>query len=160
MTSWTEGAIEGVQIRPARKYRDARGWLAEMFRSDELPAPLMPAMAYVSSTRPGVARGPHEHLKQTDLFAFFGPGSLALKLWDNRPESPTYGKWMRLTVGEDNPAVVVVPPRVIHGYRNISAVDAWVINLPNDLYAGKGRKQPVDEVRYEDQKDSPFVLTD
>jgi dTDP-4-dehydrorhamnose 3,5-epimerase len=33
-----------------------------------------------------------------------------------------------------------------------------VFNSPNRLYKGPGRNEPVDEIRHEDQADSPFAL--
>ena len=58
-----------------------------------------PVMTYVSSTLPGVARGPHEHVDQTDGFAFIGPSDFRLYLWDTRATSPTRGRRMIVTVG-------------------------------------------------------------
>ena len=63
--------IEGVVIKNLVKYGDERGWLAEIFRKDEIEA--RPVMGYVSATKPGVVRGPHEHKNQTDIFAFMVP---------------------------------------------------------------------------------------
>ena len=156
--SYVEGPIEGVVFRSLPRHVDQRGWLIELFRQDELASGLLPAMAYVSETKPGVARGPHEHVDQTDYFAFPGPGTFELHAWDSRPESPTFGHYSRQTVGESNPCVVVVPPGVIHGYRNVSQVPGWVFNAPNRLYAGAGKRGPVDEIRHEDQTDSPYQV--
>jgi dTDP-4-dehydrorhamnose 3,5-epimerase len=60
-------------------------------------------------------------------------------------------------VGENNPVFVIVPPGVVHAYQNIGAADAFVLNFPDRLYAGRGRKEPVDEIRYEDVE-SEFQL--
>lgn len=157
---WVEGEIDDVVFRPAVKYKDHRGWLAEFFRSDEIVPEFLPVMGYVSLTHPGITRGPHEHIEQADQFGFVGPGNFRLRLWDNRTDSATYGKMMTVVVGEDNPTIVAVPPRIVHGYTNISGNDAWVFNFPNRLFAGEGRKQPVDEVRYEDMDDCPFLMGD
>ncbi len=150
--------IAGVEFRPLRPHADARGWLIELFRHDELDERLHPAMAYVSETLPGVARGPHEHVEQTDLFAFFGPGDFRVTLWDGRPDSPTHGAKVVRTVGATQPMAVVVPPGVVHAYENVSEVPGWVFNAPNRLYAGWGRKEAVDEIRHEDDATSPFRL--
>ncbi|HZI49646.1 MAG TPA: hypothetical protein VFD75_17745, partial [Pyrinomonadaceae bacterium] len=56
------GDVRDVIIRPLNRYDDSRGWLMELFRSDDLPAEFLPVMAYISSTRPGITRGPHEHV--------------------------------------------------------------------------------------------------
>ena len=60
------GAINGVIVRPLSRFNDSRGWLIELFRVDEWPAEFHPVMAYISSTLPGVTRGPHEHVDQAD----------------------------------------------------------------------------------------------
>jgi dTDP-4-dehydrorhamnose 3,5-epimerase len=158
-TGWVDGDIDGVEIRPVARHSDDRGWLGETFRADELPAELRPVMSYVSVTRPGQVRGPHEHAAQTDLFGFVGPGTLELRLWDRRAGSVTRGRKLALVVGEENPVTVVVPPGVVHGYRNVRDTDAWVLNFPNRLYAGEGRKEPVDEIRHEDSADSGYHMS-
>lgn len=153
-----EGVIQGVQIRPLKKYRDDRGWLMEIFRADEVDQRIVPVMSYASETLPGVTRGPHEHVDQTDFFCFFGPSTFRIVLWDDRPSSPSYRFRQELLAGEDNPCVVVVPKGVVHAYRNVGMKPGWVINYPNRLYAGKGRKDPVDEIRHEADSDTPFRM--
>lgn len=152
------GTIDGMIWKPLRKFNDERGWLCELFRTDELPAEYRPEMAYFSETAPGVARGPHEHRDQADCFCFLGPGTFTLHLWDNRPESPTFGVVQTATVGRDAPTLVVIPPGVVHAYRNVSREAGVVINCPNRLYKGEGRRDPIDEIRHEDDPHSPFVL--
>ena len=159
MSTMSDG-IDGVIVHALEPHEDPRGWLVEIFRSDEWPAELAPQMAYVSMTRPGVGRGPHEHRSQTDTFCFTGPGTFEVRLWDNRPASASYGRRMVLRAGTEAPAVVVIPPGVVHGYRNVDGVDAFVVNLPNRLYRGQGSREPVDEIRHEDDPSSPFRLFD
>ncbi|MEP6754083.1 MAG: dTDP-4-dehydrorhamnose 3,5-epimerase [Chthonomonadales bacterium] len=144
--------FDGVVIKKIGKYEDRRGWLMEMFRDDELPEGFEPTMGYVSMTFPGVSRGPHEHVHQTDGFCFLN-GTYELGLWENRPGKPA-GHEMHV-VGEDNPVIVIVPPGVVHAYRNVGDSDAWVLNFPDKLYAGWGKKEPVDEIRHE-EIDSEF----
>lgn len=143
-----------------KQFDDRRGWLVELFRNDELSSEYHPVMAYISSTRPGVARGPHEHVAQADYFCFLGPSTFRLYLWDNRANSKTYGIHFTVDVGSENKAVVVIPPGVVHAYKNIGNVDGIVFNAPNRLYAGSGRKEPVDEIRHEDDPRSVFKIDD
>jgi dTDP-4-dehydrorhamnose 3,5-epimerase len=157
-TEYRDGDIAGVVIRPLQPHQDRRGWLIELYRDDELDSSQYPAMAYVSQTLPGVARGPHEHRDQTDYFAFFGPGDFTLYLWDARPDSPTRGHRRAFVVGQSNPQAVIVPPGVVHAYKNTGGVAGLVFNGPNRLYAGRGRAEPVDEIRHEDLADSPFLM--
>jgi len=148
-------AIEGVIVIPLKRYEDSRGWLIELFRDDELPVGFEPTMAYISMTRPGVARGPHEHRDQTDGFAFLS-GSFELHLWDNRAQVPS--EKVVMAVGESNPVVVFVPPGVVHAYKNVGESDAFVVNFPDRLYAGWGKKEEVDEIRHESDENSPYKL--
>ena len=152
-----KGPIQGVKLTPLRKFVDERGWLAEIFRHDELDAEFHPAMSYVSVTLPGVLRGPHEHVDQADLFCFIGPGDFKLTLWDNRPSSPTYCKRMEAVLGVDNPASVLIPKGVVHCYRCVSHDIGWVFNAPDQLFAGEGKRSPIDEIRHEDDPENPFV---
>ena len=153
-----DGPIEGVILRPLNRFSDDRGWLVEVYRHDELDEAFHPRMAYVSETLPGVARGPHEHVDQTDTFGFMGPSNFKLYLWDAREDSPTHGHRIAVVVGADNPHAATIPPGVVHAYRNVGEIAGWVFNCPNRMYAGPGRNEPVDEIRHEDQTDSPFVL--
>lgn len=157
---WEAGCIKDVQVKEMVRHCDQRGWLAEIFRQDSLDKEIFPVMGYVSVTTPGEARGPHEHVHQTDFFAFLGPGSLRLRLWDRRADSETRGHVMTLDVGEVNPMAVAVPPGVVHGYINTSSKDAYVMNFPNRLYAGRNKQEEIDEIRHEDNGSSPFSMQD
>ncbi len=155
--TWNDGPIDGCVVQPLTRFSDPRGWLAEFFRHDDLPPDLHPAMGYVSLTHPGVARGPHEHVDQTDLFVFTH-GAMRLYLWDARAHSPTHGNRLVADVGAANPSLAIIPPGVVHAYRNLGDTDALIVNCPNRLYAGEGKQEPVDEIRHEDLDDSPFLL--
>src|ERR1051325_7959777 len=154
------GQIDGVIVRDLFKFVDERGWLTEIFRQDELEAEYHPAMAYVSMSLPGVIRGPHTHVDQADLFAFFGPSHFKLRIWDTRSESRTYGCEMTLLLGEDHPTLVLIPKGLAHAYQNIGSQPGWVLNCPNRLYAGVGRKEEVDEIRHEDEAWTPLRMDD
>ncbi len=152
------GKIEGVVVYPLRKFQDERGWLAELFRHDELDAEFFPAMAYISFTKPGIQRGPHEHVVQADLFCFIGPSTFNIRMWDNRADSPTYNRMISMDVGAENPLAIVVPKGVVHGYKNIGDTDGMVINCPNRLFMGAGKHEEIDEVRHEDDPNSIFSM--
>ncbi len=152
------GDIQGVIVRPLSRFNDSRGWLIELFRTDDWPEEYRPAMAYISSTIPGGTRGPHEHVDQADLFCFLGPSSFKLRMWDIRESSETFCNVSTVVVGQDNPAVVLIPKGVVHAYQNIGDVDGIVINCPNRLYKGDRREDEIDEIRHEDDKQTMFVM--
>jgi dTDP-4-dehydrorhamnose 3,5-epimerase len=129
-----------------------------LFRSDETPKELLPLMGYVSSTEPGVVRGPHEHVQQTDHFCFVGPSTFRIYLWDNRKNSPTFGNRIVLEAGAELPKAMIIPPGVVHAYKNTGKVPGWIFNLSNRLYAGEGRRERVDEIRHENDPNTIFIL--
>ena len=145
--------MEGVVIEELSQFHDQRGWLVEIFREDETA--FRPAMSYVSMTKPGISRGPHEHMEQSDYFCFLGP--FRLYLWDNRKGSSTYQKKLVFDT-QGRPCTAIVPPGVVHAYKNTGSEDGIVINLPDRLFRGKGKTSEVDEVRYENDPESPFRL--
>ena len=161
-TSACVSSLPGVRLALFAPATDERGWLAELFRADVLEqvgiSEAQPVMGYLSMTRPGVTRGPHEHREQTDYFAFAGPSDFEVTLWDNRSDSPTFGRREAFVLGAARPSTLIVPPGVVHAYRNIGKVEGWVFNFPNRLYRGPGRGEEVDEIRYEDAPSSDFKL--
>lgn len=155
---FTSGPIDGVILKDLKTFNDSRGWLVELFRNDELSPGDRPVMAYTSLTNPGIARGPHEHVHQSDLFCFIGPSTFRLYMWDNRKTSPSYMKRQTVDVGEKSPKSVIIPPGVVHAYRNIGSEAGIVYNFANRLYAGDGKKEPVDEIRHEQDPNTIFKL--
>lgn len=147
--------FKGVEFKSLKKHEDHRGYLYELYRDDELPEGFRPAMGYYSVTKPGVARGPHEHRDQTDGFIFIS-GNYELHLWENRPGEPE--NYEVIEVGEANPVFVTVPPGVVHAYRNVGETDAFVLNVPDKLYAGWNKSEAVDEIRHESDDNSRFKL--
>ncbi len=152
------GQIHDVIVKNLSKFIDERGWLSELFRGDELGKEFMPAMSYVSMTQAGVARGPHEHVDQADLFAFIGPSNFKIYLWDNRKDSPTYNVRQVFYAGQDSPRSVIIPKGVVHAYKNVGGTLGMVLNFPNRLFAGEGKKSPVDEIRHEQDPKTIYQL--
>lgn len=147
--------IPGVVFFDIETYEDDRGLLIELFRNDCLEKNNYPKMAYISETKPGVVRGPHEHINQADYFCFMGPGTFELILWENRED---YVYEERHIVGAENPVAVIVPPGIIHAYKNISENIGLVFNAPNQLYAGPNKLYEVDEIRHELNKDTIYIV--
>ncbi len=153
-----DAPINGVVVKILGKYSDQRGWLIETFRNDELLTEFHPVMSYISMTNPQVARGPHEHVEQADLFAFIGPSTFKIYLWDNRKDSSTYLHKMIITAGEDEPKSILVPPGIVHAYKNIGNELGMVTNYPNRLFMGLEKKEKVDEIRHENDPNTIFKI--
>jgi dTDP-4-dehydrorhamnose 3,5-epimerase len=158
MTEFKRGRIDGVIVKDLTKYLDERGWLTEVFRQDEIDPAYVPAMGYVSMTQAGIGRGPHEHVDQADYFSFIGPSNFKIFLWDNRKNSPTYNVRQIIFAGADSPRSVIIPPGVVHAYKNVGCMTGMVLNFPNRLFAGKGKKEKVDEIRHEEDPNTIYRL--
>jgi dTDP-4-dehydrorhamnose 3,5-epimerase len=155
---FANGNIKDVVVKDLVKWADDRGWLTELFREDEIDTRYRPVMGYISMSHPGIARGPHEHVDQADYFAFIGPSNFKIYLWDNRKDSPTFMTRQVLSAGEDAPRTVIIPAGVVHAYKNVGGKLGMVVNLPNRLFAGPGKKEKVDEIRHERDPNSIFVI--
>ena len=156
--TFCDGEIEGLEISALDFHHDDRGWLLELFRSDTTSESNLPAMAYVSETLAGVARGPHVHIEQSDMFVLLGPARFELRFWDIRPESTSFGRQHFLESHPGRPLRILVPPGVVHGYRNTDVIPGLIFNAPNRLYRGEGSQGPIDEIRYEERTDHPFEM--
>jgi dTDP-4-dehydrorhamnose 3,5-epimerase len=166
-TEWTEVKVSGVaeipglpdvRVEALPVFKDQRGTLHELFRTDEVPAGFKPLMACSSWSHPNVARGPHQHVAQDDYFTFAGPSDFRVYLWDDRPGSTGAARGWVIQTGESAPARVYVPRGVVHAYHNVGKVPGLVVTVTSLLFKGEGRKEPVDEIRHELDPNSPYRL--
>ncbi len=152
--------LPGVIIEEAPIYTDQRGSLHELWRSDEVPEGYQPLMACSSWSVPGCTRGPHEHEVQDDYFTFAGPSDFQVALWDARPGAAGAKVGWTFVLGASCPGRVFIPHGVIHAYRNVGSEYGQMVMVANVLFAGEGRKHPVDEIRHELKADSPYHFPD
>ncbi len=143
--------IEGVVLKPLRVIPDERGFLMEMLRSDDEIFERF-GQAYITACYPQVVKGWHYHRKQTDHFVCVR-GMAKVVLYDQRDDSPTRGQVQEFFIGERNPALLKIPPLVMHGFKAIGQEMAMIINFPTELY----NYQEPDEYRVPwDSKDIPY----
>lgn len=153
--------ILGVSLDTLRCHADNRGYLVELFRKDELQERgrradriEYPPMAYFTKTLAGQMRGPHEHATQTDVMIFC-ESAFEIFLWDMRENSHTRYCRMRLITDRVLFQRLIIPPGVVHTYQAVGQ-DGIIVNCPDKLYRGWQRRQPVDEIRHEDNPENPF----
>jgi dTDP-4-dehydrorhamnose 3,5-epimerase len=125
--------IDGVVIRPLITHPDERGTLTELYREawGVHPDPLV----YVKliTARPGMIKGWVKHMKQDDRMALCF-GTALYVLYDDRPESPTYGMVNELCFSDHNRSLFTIPAGVYHAIKNVGITDVVMINMPNNLY--------------------------
>ncbi len=146
-----ECVIQGVLIKPLTRHVDDRGYVMEILRADD-PVFQHFGQAYVSACFPGIVKAWHCHELQTDHFCCIR-GNAKIGLYDDRPDSATCGEARGIVIGELNPALIVIPPRVWHGMMAIGGETAVILNIPTESY---NREQP-DELRRDPfDPDIPF----
>ena len=124
--------IEVVSIKPLRVIPDERGYLMEMFRCDD-PLFTKFGQAYLTVAYPGRVKGWHYHKIQTDHFVCV-KGMIKVALYDGREKSATKGEVSESFIGERNPAILTIPPGVVHGFKGIGPEPGYLINIPTEPY--------------------------
>jgi dTDP-4-dehydrorhamnose 3,5-epimerase len=112
---------------------DDRGFLVELFRPDWDWVQEPFAYSYVTTVRPGHAKGWGLHKLHVDRY-FLLFGEVELVMYDVRPESSTYGRISLTRLSEYNRALIRIPTFVWHAMRNLGSKDVVVINFPTSLY--------------------------
>jgi len=146
-----KAVIEGVKTKKLRVIPDERGRLMEILRCDEEIYEKF-GQVYLTTTYPGVVKGWHYHLHQTDNVAV-AHGMLKLVLYDAREKSPTKGDVNEFFLGEHNPMLVRIPPGVYHGWKCIGTEEAVVVNCPTEPY---DYQQPDEHRVAYDSPDVPY----
>jgi dTDP-4-dehydrorhamnose 3,5-epimerase len=125
--------IDGVQYRLTRPVSHHHGHLTEAFRADWniTDAPIV--QVNVTVTFPGRVRAWGLHRFTIDRL-FAATGSLCIVCYDGRRESPSFGSVNEFMLGERNQGLVVIPPGVYHGWKNIGDDEASIISMPSRLY--------------------------
>lgn len=115
--------LDRVRILDQRRFEDERGFLHKVLSASEADAGPRAGEVYVTSARPGEAKGHHMHERMGEWFAVIeGRGQLWLA-------DPATGRARAVDLRASRPQTVFVPPGVAHalvnrGRRKLVAV-AW-----------------------------------
>lgn len=166
--------LVGIPMRDARVLRldvheDARGRLVEAHRPEWAREVVYSgsvarcvetddrlAQVYLSTTRPGVVKGLHLHLKQRDRFVPVA-GEGVLLLVDLRPGGKG-GRWgacrrslaalcahgldvAEIVLSAERPVRVEVPPGVAHGWLALGSSPLTILNMPSRPYDGTDERR-------------------
>ena len=129
--------IDGVKYRLARPVSHHHGHLTEAFRDDwgVTEAPIV--QVNLTTTFPGRIRAWGIHRFTVDRL-FASTGSLCIVCYDGRRGSPTFGCVNEFMLGSRNQGLVVIPPGVFHGWKNIGDDEATIVSMPSQLYDHDG----------------------
>ncbi|RJP73552.1 MAG: dTDP-4-dehydrorhamnose 3,5-epimerase [Candidatus Abyssobacteria bacterium SURF_17] len=133
--------IQGVRLINLVAHVDDRGYLIEILRATDDHFTKFGQVYLVGNMARGTIRAFHKHEALWDWF-FISHGSAKFALKDDRPESPTYGQMETHVITQRNPALLVVPPGVFHGWMSLED-DTQMISTASEVY----NRQKPDEVR-------------
>src|SRR5215471_15646233 len=125
--------IQGLVFRPTRPVPHEDGHVTEVARAswDIIGGPVV--QVHITTTQPGRIRAWGLHQRSTDRL-FVVSGLVSLVVFDGRVDSPTSGALNEFKVSERNPGLLVVPPNLYHGWKNIGTTEASIINMPSSQY--------------------------
>ncbi len=133
--------IKDVQLISLKKVVNERGHLVEIQRADDAHY-LGFGQTYVTATLPGIVKAWYRHHHQVDQLALI-KGELLLALYDARDDSLTRGNLVEITITEQAPLLVQIPPGVWHGFKALGNEPAFLLHLNTVAY----NFQHVDEDR-------------
>ena len=115
-----------VEIRKIEKHEDARGWLAEVLRSDKVDEAIR--QIHFSTSKPNTMRGNHYHKRKVEWFCVV-KGIAKLLLEDIRTKEKK-----ELTLSEENLVSVAIYPYVLHTLKNIGKSNMHLIVIVNEVF--------------------------
>jgi dTDP-4-dehydrorhamnose 3,5-epimerase len=126
-----EKRIAGLEIVALKAQMDARGELTELYNLSWGLDPLV--YSYMVVSYPQSIRAWVLHKQQTDRLVVI-IGRLQWAFFDAREDSPTHQMLNHYIMSEHERTMLVIPPGVYHGVKNMGFEDAIFINQPNMPY--------------------------
>jgi len=116
--------IQGVRLVPLARHVDEGGSITELGRLadgrlEALPDFTVRQVNY-SELEPGAMKAYHVHARQTDVWYVPPSDRMLVVLLDVRQRSATEGVRMRFVLGHGVPRLLVIPPGIAHGVKNLA----------------------------------------
>lgn len=125
--------IQGVLLTPKKVVGDDRGQVMHVLRSDD-PNFIAFGEAYISEIFARVTKGWKLHTLSTSNMVV-PVGEVRFVMYDTREESPTFGKFDDVTIGDKNYQLLTIPPHVVYAWRNVRDTTAVVLNCATELWS-------------------------
>ena len=140
--------IQGVKFKKLLRHSDDRGFFEEIIRDDENIVKKFGQLS-ASKTNPGVIKAFHYHEKQDDIW-FFPCGNAKVVLHDIRENSESKSVTEVFFMGEDDPAALLIPAGVAHGYQVLGNKPVVITYLTTQSYDSKNPDEK--RIEYNDPK--------
>ncbi len=139
-SEWTllnQTPIDGVVVREVRNVPTGYGYLTEIFRRDWGLDEFGVDQVFQAVIEPDFISAWHAHSITTDRL-FVSHGRMIIVLYDSRDDSPTKGVVNTFRFGTVRPAMLVVPPKVWHGVKNVGTAAGILVNVVDHAYRYEG----------------------
>ena len=120
---------------------DERGFLFEVFKSDQPYFKKFGQVYVVQNPKSGTIRAFHKHDELWDYFCIVN-GRAKFILVDDREDSPTYKEVNEFISSARKPVLLIVPPGVYHGWESLSD-NTILLSTASEVY----NKENPDEYR-------------
>ncbi len=125
--------IEGVAVHVLKRFVEDGGSMTELSRfadghPDAVPAFSLAQINY-STLAPSSIKAFHVHQRQTDIWYVPPDDRVLLVLADVRKGSPTEKVVTKMVLGDGQSMLVVIPPGVAHGCRNLGSAPARILYM-------------------------------
>ena len=131
--------IEGLLIYERETFNDNRGFFREAVELRDIEKELGKQITVKqwnhSQSHPKVIRGFHS--EPWDKLLYVVKGEVLSVFVDFRTDSPTFGKAVKITWGENDRKTIYLPQGVGNSFANIGDIDAEYLYLVTDYYEGK-----------------------
>jgi dTDP-4-dehydrorhamnose 3,5-epimerase len=125
--------IDGVLVERLTPKVDHRGSLTEVIDFDH-PFWQEPIVwSYLITIRPGRIKGWGMHERQADRY-FVVTGDVRVVMYDDRPDSPSRGRFRQEFFTDESRGLVRIPAGVWHADQNWGVRDAMIVNFPTRAY--------------------------
>ena len=104
--------MEGIKEKKLVVYTDNRGWLAEIFRPEDVKK-TMNGQVTITTAHPGIIKANHYHTRKHEWYCVIS-GKMRLALKDMKT-----GKKEEITLSEDDLKILEICPNIAHGFKNI-----------------------------------------
>lgn len=143
--------LEGVLFVPRRIIASGQGEVRHVLKNTdpEFLTDILPfGEAYLSILFPDQRKDWKLHTQSTSRLAVL-LGMIEFAMYDMRESSPTYKQFQRITIGDDNYGLLVIPHGIAATWRNITSGNTMILNIatkPHD--PNESKMIPFEEIPF------------
>ncbi len=134
-------SIQGVEIILLKKIPDQRGAIMHGVRSDTILNPF--GEVYFKKLYPDIINGWHVH--ETLILNYICLlGMLKVAMYDLRTDSSTFKMLQEIYIGDDNYALVHIPPGIANATQSMTAPFALFANVASEPHNAQIKYRRID----------------